>query len=438
MKNKFNLLFILIVMTHMLSSCSKSNNDLKNIAVNFNSQGGSSVSSQTVPKGSLLKEPDAPVKQNQAFRGWFKEADCIHLWNFETDVATTDVELYAKWGATNTLVWGMNIHGGGDNPMSLIKELKVRNYKSVRMDYWGSSTFRDVVAGLKQNGIVTEAILYSVFSKGQNRYKDYDADLAEVEQTAYTNTKAQVEKIKDIVSVFELQNEVPLYENMIKAGGDNGLKASDYDTPASRLQAAVLRGMSKAVDDVRKELRLPIRIILGTVSNRYGFLTYMQEQGVIFDIVGYHIYLRYTSKPIDQDPWYGEGGALGQLAKFNKPIHVNEFNCGEIYAGAPGKALVDGNAYENEEGKPATETGFKSLYKHLNVFVNNTNASIESIHFYEAFDETQKTIPENRFGFYYDHALTQPKVSALLGALFAGGKLSNAELEKLNSKEFIY
>ncbi len=437
MKNVFYFIVVSAAMTLMLSSCSKVDHDQGKIVVTFNSQGGSSVSEQKVASGSLVKEPDAPTKQGQVFRGWYKEADCIHLWNFETGVITKDVTLYAKWGFTNAIKWGMNIHGGGDAPQSLAKELKSRNYKIVRMDYWGASSFRDVVTSLKENGIATEAILYSVFSKGQNRNKDYDADLAEVEQTAYTNTKAQVETLKDLVQVYELQNEVPLYENMNKAG-TNGRNASDYDTPAGRLQAAALRGMSKAIDDVRKASGLPLRIILGTVSNRYGFLTFMQEQGVKFDIVGYHIYLRYTSKPIDQDPWYGEGGALGQLAKFNMPIHINEFNCGEIYAGAPGKALVDGHTYENEEGQPATETGFKSLYKHLNVFVNNTNANIESVLYYEAFDEPQKAIPENRFGLYYDQALTQPKVSALLAALFAGGKLSNAELEKLNSRGFTY
>ena len=123
------------------------------------------------------------------------------------------------------------------------------------------------------------------------------------------------------------------------------------------------------------------------------------------------------------------------MAKFNKPIHINEFNSGEIYA----KSSEQGEEnYENEIGKPTTEKGFRSLYKHLNTIVNQKQANIEAVYFYEACDEPHKEIPENRFGLYYDTEMKNPKISLLIATAFSGGYLSEAEKELLKERGFTY
>jgi len=229
---------------------------------------------------------------------------------------------------------------------------------------------------------------------------------------------------------FELQNEISLLPN-IKVSGTTGQKASDYEVPCAKMQAAVFRGMSRAIDDVRDESDLPLRIILGTTDRSFGFLTFMQQEGVIFDVVGYHIYPWLDHTPLDKDPWFGTGGPLTQLAKFNKPITINEFHSGEIYSGAPGFAIPK---YENLPNKPVTEAGFKSLDKHLKEIVNQKVANIESVIYYELWDETEKEIPENRFGMFYDTNLQVPKISLLLATCFAGGFLSPAEKDSLTKR----
>jgi uncharacterized repeat protein (TIGR02543 family) len=65
--------------------------------VTFNSQGGSSVVSQTVDHGGKATEPTAPTKTGYLFDGWYEESECINLWDFDTDTVTSDVTLYAKW-----------------------------------------------------------------------------------------------------------------------------------------------------------------------------------------------------------------------------------------------------------------------------------------------------------------------------------------------------
>ena len=34
---------------------------------------------------------------NQSFDGWYKDAECTQIWNFDTDVVTASTNLYAKW-----------------------------------------------------------------------------------------------------------------------------------------------------------------------------------------------------------------------------------------------------------------------------------------------------------------------------------------------------
>jgi len=341
--------------------------------------------------------------------------------------------------ASNSIDWGVNIRLGDNNPQNVANVLSDRNLKSVRLNFWGSdpaslTQFIATAEIMNEKNIKVQAIVFSVFSGGQSRNGDYSANLAEVEQTVYNNTKPQIESVKNLVSEFELQNEIPLYPNMAVSGA-TGQNALDYDTPAGRLQAAVLRGMSRAIDDVRKASNLSFRIILGTVDRRFGFLSYMLQQGVIFDITGYHTYPWENQKPLDTDPWFGTGGALGQLALFDKPIHINEFNSGEIYQGASGHPGID---YENLAGKDVTEAGFRSLYKHLTEIVNHTVANVEAVYFYGINDQTNKAKPENRFGLYYDAGLQKPKISLLIATAFAGGSLSLNEKDSLLKRNFTY
>jgi len=65
--------------------------------VTFDTQGGSDVTSAEVLPDSLLVRPANPTKEGYLFRRWYKEADCINAWNFDTDVVTGNITLYAGW-----------------------------------------------------------------------------------------------------------------------------------------------------------------------------------------------------------------------------------------------------------------------------------------------------------------------------------------------------
>ena len=69
--------------------------------VTFDSNGGSSVASQTVEEGQKAQEPQAPTKEpgtdyRYTFAGWYSDEYLLHEYDFNTPV-TEDITLYAKW-----------------------------------------------------------------------------------------------------------------------------------------------------------------------------------------------------------------------------------------------------------------------------------------------------------------------------------------------------
>lgn len=63
----------------------------------FNSNGGSTVSSQTVAPNSYVAEPQSPTKTGFTFGGWYTDPSFNTPWNFSQNVVTGNLTLYAKW-----------------------------------------------------------------------------------------------------------------------------------------------------------------------------------------------------------------------------------------------------------------------------------------------------------------------------------------------------
>jgi len=67
------------------------------LTVTFNSQGGSAVSSQPVGHESKVIKPADPVRTGYVLGGWYQNETYTIVWNFNTDVVTSNMTLYAKW-----------------------------------------------------------------------------------------------------------------------------------------------------------------------------------------------------------------------------------------------------------------------------------------------------------------------------------------------------
>lgn len=65
--------------------------------VTFESNGGSAVGSKQVNDGDKISAPVQPTKKMFVFGGWYKDSDFEEVWDFDTDVVTKNITLYAKW-----------------------------------------------------------------------------------------------------------------------------------------------------------------------------------------------------------------------------------------------------------------------------------------------------------------------------------------------------
>jgi hypothetical protein len=321
--------------------------------------------------------------------------------------------------ASSAFDFGLDIHQRTDQ--EVVDIMKSRNLKTARMDLTVDSdtaAFRSLADRIRVNGGRIEVSLQISYQWDNT----CDQDLSRVEQNSYDETVAIVDLYKDVIYDYELLNEVTLRSETVAEVPFNsaGTSTLPYENkPCYSTMTAVLRGMSRAIHDIRTNSGYPLRVILGVVGRDFGFLTFMVQQGVVVDVVGFHIYPHSGDASLLSDPWYGDGGPFAQLAVFNLPVHVNEFNCGEIYD----------DGYDNQPGSAETVLCFQSYKKHIPSFFQQSLMGLEAVHVYELLDEPGKTGAESRFGLLYDYA--NPKVHLYIIAAFAGGTLADAERDAI-------
>lgn len=125
MKKLFYSLFMALCATLLFTGCQKDPVITPEFTVTFNTNGGNEVNAVMVEQGSKLAKPTDPTKGEFIFAGWFKDAAWVTPWNFDTDVVTKDVTLYAKW-TTVTYTVTFNTDGGSNvEPLTVAKGSKV-------------------------------------------------------------------------------------------------------------------------------------------------------------------------------------------------------------------------------------------------------------------------------------------------------------------------
>ena len=91
------------------------NFNINTYTVTFNTNGGTTITSQSVNHGNLVAEPTTPEKENYAFEGWYSDPELTTEYDFETPV-TSNITLYAKW-ITGVYQITYDLDGGiADNP----------------------------------------------------------------------------------------------------------------------------------------------------------------------------------------------------------------------------------------------------------------------------------------------------------------------------------
>ena len=94
MRKLFSLMLLMMV---IVVGCKKDDPVITEYIVTFNTQGGTSVDALKVAEGQKVTKPQDPAKENYIFSGWYKEAACLTVWDFEKETVMSNVTLYAKW-----------------------------------------------------------------------------------------------------------------------------------------------------------------------------------------------------------------------------------------------------------------------------------------------------------------------------------------------------
>ena len=126
------ILYFAFIILILVSGCSLEERYMKElqeqvVTVTFNTNGGSSVPRQTVNKRGKVNRPSViPVKNEFMFGGWYIEEDCIHSWDFSSDIVTANTTLYARWVLAGTL-FNITFDAAGGAPVPLQQEIEIGN-----------------------------------------------------------------------------------------------------------------------------------------------------------------------------------------------------------------------------------------------------------------------------------------------------------------------
>jgi len=98
------LIFFIVNCSLLISSCGNPfvNAVLDPKTARFETNGGSSIESQTVYRYYPIKRPADPVKSGHTFDEWYTDNETfLEQWGFDT-IPTTDITLYANWKVDDT------------------------------------------------------------------------------------------------------------------------------------------------------------------------------------------------------------------------------------------------------------------------------------------------------------------------------------------------
>jgi len=91
-------------------------NPLPAYTVDFDSDGGSTApAQQTVYQNDKVTEPSAMTKTGYTFEGWYKENTFTNQWDFQINVVSGNITLYAKWKPLD--IFTVIFYANGGNPV---------------------------------------------------------------------------------------------------------------------------------------------------------------------------------------------------------------------------------------------------------------------------------------------------------------------------------
>lgn len=145
-----------------------------NFTLTFETNGGSTIESQSIAYNKLATEPVAPMKTGYSFAGWYKEPTFETAWNFKRDTLQEDTTLYAKWTENRYSVFFETNEGTNIPVQSIVynqlakKPVDPMKMNSIFEGWYKENTF-ETVWNFDQNVIKENTTLYAKWNPTRSR-----------------------------------------------------------------------------------------------------------------------------------------------------------------------------------------------------------------------------------------------------------------------------
>ena len=192
------------------------------ITVTFNSKGGSEVAPITnIESGSKITKPVDPEREGFTFIGWYKDTggELTEEFNFETEVITESIVLFAKWEEIHTYSVTYVINGHGVQPdavtgvTALPAELPALTAEGFRFEGWytDNTTFQHQVEAGQE--IAEDTTLYAKWVQ----LTPYEAFLA-LGNVSYQNEfKDLTQPTPNLLDAGEMPTPGDIYGSVVNA-----------------------------------------------------------------------------------------------------------------------------------------------------------------------------------------------------------------------------
>ena len=215
--------------------------------------------------------------------------------------------------STTDFTWGVNAHKRAWNQLSTAQELdlaKTIGLTSLRIDIYGASPdwinwLSSLVSEASSKGISIMPVIVP------------DQSVCRDEATAYAWGQQVGSALATAFPHLTWQAGNELDEFAIKSG-TTGQSASDYDQGRYSIAMGAIKGLGDGIHQADPTAHVAV----GITGIHYAFLQRLISDGVSWDITGETYYIGHGDTQIPQEL----DGVFSQLAQFNRPILVTEFN----------------------------------------------------------------------------------------------------------------
>lgn len=145
--------------------------------VNFETNGGSDVPSQTVAEGKTVSKPEDPTKLNFTFGGWYVNAEFTSPYDFNSPV-TANIALYAKWNEKGSYTVNFETNGGSETASQTVagdtKLVKPEDPTKDGFKFAGWYTDKELKNVFDFDSTVIDNLtLYAKWNEGSSAGSDY-------------------------------------------------------------------------------------------------------------------------------------------------------------------------------------------------------------------------------------------------------------------------